>query len=272
MGKKKREAALIAEAKEKGFFDYPHRWDNMTKASPICTALKYHKNDGVAYLYNKMDGNIIWWSDKGWATVIKPAKSEQDLIIEEATKRGFVMGAVHTGQSGSGRYEITEPLRVVFGKLYGSEKGCIYSDGCWAKLIKEEKPLLIMDDDVPLFDNQDFYLVPIAQPICSDHKLFGIYKTRFEGDFGDGKPSISYKRFSTKQAAQDWIERQKAKPKDDSTNFILACKFARTKFVVEYWELFGDDKNARVWSENILIMYDQLVDRLSKLTINKTVE
>ena len=60
--------------------------------------------------------------------------------------------------------------------------------------------------------------------------------------------------------------------KDDSAEFLLACKQERTKFVVEYWELFGDDAKARIWSENIIIMYDQLVERLSNLTINKTVK
>ena len=60
--------------------------------------------------------------------------------------------------------------------------------------------------------------------------------------------------------------------KDDSAEFLLACKQEKARFVAKYWDEFGDDAKVRVWAENILIMYDQLVDRLSNLTINKTAE
>ena len=61
--------------------------------------------------------------------------------------------------------------------------------------------------------------------------------------------------------------------KDDSAEFLDECICERTRFVTEYWGRFGlDSPETRVWTENLLIMYDQLIDRLSKLTINKTAE
>ena len=61
--------------------------------------------------------------------------------------------------------------------------------------------------------------------------------------------------------------------KDDSTEFLDECRYERSLFVGEYWMRFGEnDPDTRVWIENLLIMYDQLMDRLSKLTINKTVK
>ena len=61
--------------------------------------------------------------------------------------------------------------------------------------------------------------------------------------------------------------------KDDSAEFLAECRHERAKFVTKYWDRFGSDSpETRVWTENLLIMYDQLMDRLSKLTINKTNE
>jgi hypothetical protein len=49
----------------------------------------------------------------------------------------------------------------------------------------------------------------------------------------------------------------------DTTEFIKYCKEARNKFVQEFWQNCGGDVNARVMAEDLLIAYDQLVQRVS---------
>ena len=49
----------------------------------------------------------------------------------------------------------------------------------------------------------------------------------------------------------------------DTTEFIKYCKEARNKFVQEFWQNCGSDVNARVMAEDLLIAYDQLVQRVS---------
>jgi len=118
-------------------------------------------------------------------------------IIKEAIKRGFVMGAVHSGLSG-GRFTIVHDLELIFGALYGGDTGCIYCDGHWATIIPEEKkkPIFTTEDGVDVFNADVYYYI-----------------------YGDGtikkcvaQLSEQYSewivRFSTKQAAKDWIERQ----------------------------------------------------------------
>jgi len=49
----------------------------------------------------------------------------------------------------------------------------------------------------------------------------------------------------------------------DTTEFIKYCKEARNKFVQEFWQNCGSDVKARVMAEDLLIAYDQLVQRVS---------
>jgi hypothetical protein len=49
----------------------------------------------------------------------------------------------------------------------------------------------------------------------------------------------------------------------DTTEFIKYCKEARNKFVLEFWQNCGGAVNARVMAEDLLIAYDQLVQRVS---------
>ena len=49
--------------------------------------------------------------------------------------------------------------------------------------------------------------------------------------------------------------------KSDKDDFIKYCKRERNKFVHKFWELHESDINERVMAEDLLIAYDQLLDR-----------
>jgi hypothetical protein len=49
----------------------------------------------------------------------------------------------------------------------------------------------------------------------------------------------------------------------DTPEFIKYCKEARNKFVQEFCQKCSGDVNARVMAEDLLIAYDQLVQRVS---------
>ena len=209
MGKKKKEAALIAEARERGFFDYPHKWDNLTETRPVCTGLEYKKCKGSPYLCDNGEGNVIWWADQGWATVIK---DDKDKLIEEA-KRRFPIGTkfickntlteatikfcIFKTSSGVDDIGINEIDSNGDYAVTNSAYHCIYYRGKWAEIIPEKKkPIFTTEDGVDVFEGDSYYFISY---------------------FGSVVPSEAHvtnltdgtKRFSTQQAAQDWIEKQK---------------------------------------------------------------
>ena len=49
----------------------------------------------------------------------------------------------------------------------------------------------------------------------------------------------------------------------DTTEFIKYCKNERNNFVRKFWEICGENIQARVMAEDLLIAYDQLVQRVS---------
>ena len=224
MGKKKIERELIVEAEARGFFDYPHKWDHMAGTRSVCVELKYCKNDGLPYLYDKKSGDIIWWEDAGWATVIKPAKTKGQAIIEEAISRGFVMGAVHTGMHGMERFEITQPLHFAGSYLFGGERGCIFDGTNWAKLVSSEKkkPIFTTEDGVDVFANQEYYMVWE----CNGWQVSKHSATKLES------LSSNTWRFSTDKAALDFImeQRPKVKPGDEAG---IGCANSLSTWIIE---------------------------------------
>lgn len=50
---------------------------------------------------------------------------------------------------------------------------------------------------------------------------------------------------------------------DDTTEFIKYCKEERNNFVRKFWEICGNNIEARVMAEDLLIAYDQLIQRVS---------
>jgi len=49
----------------------------------------------------------------------------------------------------------------------------------------------------------------------------------------------------------------------DTTEFIKYCKEERNNFVRKFWEICGENIQARVMAEDLLIAYDQLMQRIS---------
>lgn len=136
---------------------------------------------------------------KDMAIVIFEGENEKELaLIEEAIRRGFVMGAVHGGiRSGGREFEITEPLYFIWGYLFGGREGCIYSCGKWAELIPEKpKPLFITEDGVEIFTNGRYWMVWESSgwqmDVC----------------YAAGTLSPDTWRFSTEEAAQAYIQKQ----------------------------------------------------------------
>ena len=50
----------------------------------------------------------------------------------------------------------------------------------------------------------------------------------------------------------------------DKDEFIKYCKEARTEFVVKFWEYHQYDTRERVMAEDLLIAYDQLLNRYNQ--------
>ena len=74
---------------------------------------------------------------------------------------------------------------------------------------KQKKLILTSDDGVPLYEGQEVYLVPFKQPVWKGHNLLCIYPDTI-APLEDGEYWCPrYKRFSTEQAAKDWIASQK---------------------------------------------------------------
>lgn len=54
--------------------------------------------------------------------------------------------------------------------------------------------------------------------------------------------------------------------KNDTMEFIRYCKREKSAFVKEYWEEEQNVIKKRVCAENLLIAFDQLIDRLLKIS------
>ena len=55
---------------------------------------------------------------------------------------------------------------------------------------------------------------------------------------------------------------------DEIEKFLDYCKEERNKFVVQFWKSHKDDIELRVKAENLLISFDQLMNRIRE-QINK---
>jgi len=65
----------------------------------------------------------------------------------------------------------------------------------------------------------------------------------------------NYKEEYSKQLAE--------KQANEAKEFIKYCKEERNTFVRKFWEICGENIQARVMAEDLLIAYDQLVKRIS---------
>ena len=131
--------------------------------------------------------------------VFEGEKEKEHDLIEEAIKRGFVMGAKHSGQHGADEFEITQKLHIVSGRLYGGGYGCIYDGGKWANLISEKpKPLFVTEDGVDVFEGNEYWIAGQTQDY--------IWEIRTCCACGLHNPENHF--FSTKEAAQAYIQKQ----------------------------------------------------------------
>ena len=137
---------------------------------------------------------------KYMAVVVFEAVNEKEqAIIEEAKRRGFVMGAKHGGVWNDGCYEIIEDLNFKYGGLYGGTTACIYEGGIWAELIPEKpKPLFVTEDGVKIFEGDMCWFI-IKDNIMAWHS--NIHPTGV-------MPNRWYKTFSTEAVAQAYIQKQ----------------------------------------------------------------
>ena len=113
------------------------------------------------------------------------------------------------------------------------------------RMIKEEKPLFITEDGVEIFENEGYWIV------SKDHEEFISYFNTV--------PSVKFikkdtKRFSTKQAAEEWIAAQKPKslkPEDlvDGEIYVLAVK--------NDTRIFRFD---RLNNSDLIVVHSQLLD------------
>jgi len=74
---------------------------------------------------------------------------------------------------------------------------------------KQKKLMLTSDDGVPIYEGQEVYLVPFKQPVWEGHNLLCIYPDTIAPLEDNEYWCPRYKRFSTEQAAKDWIASQK---------------------------------------------------------------
>ena len=167
-----------------------------------------HKND--TEIIHDNTGEIWYCNEKICLTKLKQMgnKKEKNRIIKEATERGFVIGAIHSGIDGkeSDRFEITEPLHFAGWHLYGGESGCIYNGGRWAKIIMPaRKPLFVTEDGVNIYDGTPHYSVYVKSLMLADNGC---------AQRNRSASSASWKTFSTRKAAEDWIALQKQKQKE----------------------------------------------------------
>ena len=54
---------------------------------------------------------------------------------------------------------------------------------------------------------------------------------------------------------------------NEAKAFIRYCTSSRDKFVKDFWQLCGNDIEARVMAEDLLIAYDQLLSRYSDVIL-----
>ena len=100
----------------------------------------------VAQSFDLVDSNIRFSTLKAaedWIASRKQKQKEAELI-KGAEKRGFVMGAKHTGTGdlGVGYYfTIDDDLHFTNGRLYGGKNGCIYNGKEWATVESKPKSL-----------------------------------------------------------------------------------------------------------------------------------
>ena len=115
---KQKEADLIREAEKRGFTKYPHRWDSNAERMP-CVGFEYRVNwlDGIDNIHDTGSANIIWRSDRGWATIIKSEEKPKSLKPEE-----LVEGEIYVDTEG-----IQSPRIIRFMRIFDDIRIDIYS-------------------------------------------------------------------------------------------------------------------------------------------------
>lgn len=61
-----------------------------------------------------------------------------------------------------------------------------------------------------------------------------------------------------------FAESELQKPDTDKAEFVKYCKEARTEFVRKFWDHHKGDPLERVMAEDLLIAYDQLLNRYNQ--------
>ena len=82
-------------------------------------------------------------------TALQKQKQKEAELIKEAEKRGFVMGAKHTGTGdlGLGYYfTVDNDLHFTNGKLFGGKTGCIYNGKEWATV--QPRPICLKPEEL----------------------------------------------------------------------------------------------------------------------------
>lgn len=154
---------------------------------------------GVKRIETKDDNSLL--------VVLK--KSSEQKLIKKAIQKGFLDGVKF-------KWDDALPYRIhsLTYPLHADEDSCLHDsqgvyiciDGDWATIVNYvPEVVLVSDDGVNLYEGDMFYMVPFVNPVHTGHELLEVYPDIVVPLRETERWNKNYKRFSTWQAAKNWI-------------------------------------------------------------------
>lgn len=189
---------------------YPEFWEKIEEKEYEILGYKYKWNDHIYDIKREIIGGLqSWWCKED--TWISPETNGSYIYSIKRLSDGevFTIGDTVKHKQTSNTGKILSMYLSKCGKIFFSTEYCNSEIGTSLRnVIKVNNPLFTTEDGVDIYERNSYYYC-FTFPY---YKVGKVNEARKEGDAAKGLGEKNHKKyFSTKEAAEKWIEENKPK-------------------------------------------------------------